>query len=94
MSEQDVIELERRYWALRSAVPKFDLNLFTTIVSPPIPSTLCSGEPTVFEKFLRVKIFVFLNLWIVCFVIYFLMNSQCADYRVNKLEPIFCKLCE
>ena len=44
VSEQDVIELERRYWTLRTAVPKFDLALFTSIVSPPIPAALCSGE--------------------------------------------------
>ena len=29
---------------LRTAVPKFDLALFTSIVSPPIPAALCSGE--------------------------------------------------
>ncbi|XP_065891186.1 ubiquitin carboxyl-terminal hydrolase 32-like isoform X2 [Dysidea avara] len=43
VSEQDVIDLERRYWLLRSSVPKFDINLFTSIVSPPVPSTLCAS---------------------------------------------------
>ena len=50
VDEQDVIELERRYWVLRSAVLKFDLNVFTSIVSPPVPATLCSGEPTVLDE--------------------------------------------
>ena len=74
VSEQDVIELERRYWTLRTAVPKFDLALFTSIVSPPIPAALCSGEHIIAIyglitsskcQFLKIQSFhIFEFLWI------------------------------
>ena len=44
VSEQDVMDLERRYWLLRSNVPKFDVTLFTSLVSPPVPSALCASK--------------------------------------------------
>lgn len=45
VSEQDVVELEKRYWAIKalSKTGRFDLTTFTLHVSPPLPGTLCQG---------------------------------------------------
>ena len=42
MSEQDVMDLERKYWSLKST-PRFDLELFTSLVCPPVPKELVEG---------------------------------------------------
>ena len=45
VQESDVMELEKRYWTLKSGTKtgKFDLETFTSLVSPPIPQCLCPG---------------------------------------------------
>ena len=45
VQETDIIELEKRYWTLKSGTRtgKFDLDTFTPLVSPPIPQCLCQG---------------------------------------------------
>ena len=45
VQELDVMELEKRYWTLKSGTKtgKFDLETFTSLVSPPIPQCLCPG---------------------------------------------------
>ena len=45
VQEIDVMELEKRYWTLKSGTKtgKFDLETFTPLVSPPIPQCLCPG---------------------------------------------------
>ena len=45
VQETDVMELEKRYWTLKSGTKtgKFDLEVFTSLVSPPIPRCLCPG---------------------------------------------------
>ena len=42
VSMQDVMDLERKYWSLKSS-PRFDLELFTSLVCPPVPKELVEG---------------------------------------------------
>ena len=42
VSVQDVMDLERKYWCLKSS-PRFDLELFTSLVCPPVPKELVEG---------------------------------------------------
>jgi len=46
VEERDIIELEKQYWLLKglSKSGRFDLETFTSIVSPPVPQSLCRGE--------------------------------------------------
>ena len=46
VQELDIIELEKRYWTLKSSSKsgKFDLETFIPLVSPPIPKCLCKGK--------------------------------------------------
>lgn len=44
LTEQDVVELEKRYWTMKalSKTGRFDLDTFTQHVSPPLPPLLCA----------------------------------------------------
>ena len=46
VEENDIIDLEKSYWLLknRSTSGKFDLQTFTSIISPPLPEALCKGK--------------------------------------------------
>lgn len=52
LQETDIMELEKRYWTLKSATKtgKFDLETFTSLVSPPIPQCLCQGLFNAFDE--------------------------------------------
>ncbi|KAM7433841.1 Transcription elongation factorSPT6 [Porites harrisoni] len=52
LQEIDVMELEKRYWTLKSGTKtgKFDLETFTPLVSPPIPKCLCPGLFKAFDE--------------------------------------------
>lgn len=52
LQESDVMELEKRYWTLKSGTKtgKFDLETFTSLVSPPIPQCLCPGLFNAFDE--------------------------------------------
>lgn len=52
LQETDVMELEKRYWTLKSGTKtgKFDLEVFTSLVSPPIPRCLCPGLFSAFDE--------------------------------------------
>ena len=43
VSVQDVMDLERKYWSLKTT-PRFDLELFTSLVCPPVPEELVEGR--------------------------------------------------
>lgn len=43
VSEQDVMDVEKTYWALKGS-GKFDLETFQQHVSPPLPPELLPGE--------------------------------------------------
>lgn len=45
VQETDIMELEKRYWTLKSGTKtgKFDVDTFSPLVSPPIPRCLCQG---------------------------------------------------
>ena len=42
VSVQDVMDLERKYWSLKTT-QRFDLELFTSLVCPPVPRELVEG---------------------------------------------------
>ena len=42
VSVQDVMDLERKYWSLKTT-PRFDLELFSSLVCPPVPKELVEG---------------------------------------------------
>ena len=46
VEENDIIELEKRYWTIKamSRTGCLDLELFRQYVCPPLPETLCDGE--------------------------------------------------
>ena len=46
VEENDIIELEKRYWTIKalSRTGCLDLELFRQCVCPPLPETLCDGE--------------------------------------------------
>ena len=46
VEENDIIELEKRYWGLKSQSRsgKFDLDTFRGIVSPPIPKSIVESK--------------------------------------------------
>ncbi|EDO39905.1 predicted protein [Nematostella vectensis] len=52
LQELDIIELEKKYWFLKSASKsgKFDLETFTMLASPPIPSSACKGLFQAFDE--------------------------------------------
>ncbi|XP_014674736.1 PREDICTED: ubiquitin carboxyl-terminal hydrolase 32-like [Priapulus caudatus] len=52
LEELDIIELEKRYWLLKgnSKTGKFDLDTFTPLVSPPVPSSVCKGFFDAFDE--------------------------------------------
>lgn len=52
LEEADIIELEKRYWALKaySRTGKFDLETFIPLVCPPIPHCLCEGFFNAFDE--------------------------------------------
>ncbi|XP_031572210.1 ubiquitin carboxyl-terminal hydrolase 32-like [Actinia tenebrosa] len=52
LHEGDIIELEKKYWNLKSSskTGKFDLETFTKLVSPPIPSVVCPGLFKAFDE--------------------------------------------
>ena len=43
--QSDLIELEKRYWSLKSCSVsgKFDIGTFSSQVSPPLPGKFCEG---------------------------------------------------
>lgn len=45
LEEQDIGELEKRFWALQSAAPSghLDFNCLQSLVCPPVPSKTCKG---------------------------------------------------
>lgn len=46
VEENDIIELEKRYWVLKSqsSSGKFDLDTFTSIVCPPVPKAIVNSK--------------------------------------------------
>ena len=44
VSDKDVMDLEKAYWALKASNSKFDLDTFREIISPPLPTQLCDSE--------------------------------------------------
>ena len=46
VEEADIIELEKKYWALQaqSKTGRFDLDTFIPLISPPMPRELCEGQ--------------------------------------------------
>ncbi|EDV23557.1 uncharacterized protein TRIADDRAFT_58322 [Trichoplax adhaerens] len=51
-TEKDVMELEKKYWALKncSKSGKFDLETFSRFVCPPLPESLTKGLFTAFDE--------------------------------------------
>lgn len=52
LSEEDIIELEKHYWSLKSSSTsgKFDLATFIHHVSPPLPERFASGVFQIFDR--------------------------------------------
>ncbi len=55
MSEQDVMDVEKTYWALKGS-GKFDLETFQQHISPPLPEELLPGVCGVCVLFVLRKI--------------------------------------
>ncbi|XP_033627039.1 ubiquitin carboxyl-terminal hydrolase 32-like isoform X1 [Asterias rubens] len=51
LEETDIIELEKKYWALQaqSKTGRFDLDTFMPLISPPMPKELCEGVFNAFD---------------------------------------------
>uniref|UniRef100_A0A2R5LJ75 Ubiquitin carboxyl-terminal hydrolase 32 n=1 Tax=Ornithodoros turicata TaxID=34597 RepID=A0A2R5LJ75_9ACAR len=52
LEETDIIELEKRYWMLKtqSRTGRFDLEMLIPLISPPVPVTLCKGIFNAFDE--------------------------------------------
>ncbi|XP_066297333.1 ubiquitin carboxyl-terminal hydrolase 32-like isoform X2 [Branchiostoma lanceolatum] len=52
LEETDIIELEKRYWQLKSQskTGRFDLETFTILMVPPVPKELCEGLFNAFDE--------------------------------------------
>lgn len=52
LEESDIIELEKQYWQLKSLskTGRFDMETFVSIVSPPVPESLCPGLFWAFDE--------------------------------------------
>ncbi|EEC09881.1 ubiquitin specific protease, putative [Ixodes scapularis] len=52
LEETDIIELEKRYWQLKtqSRTGKFDLETLGPLISPPVPAALCQGIFNAFDE--------------------------------------------
>lgn len=44
VSEQDVMDVEKTYWALKGSSGKFDVETLQQHVSPPLPKDLLPGK--------------------------------------------------
>ncbi|XP_022103734.1 ubiquitin carboxyl-terminal hydrolase 32-like isoform X2 [Acanthaster planci] len=51
LEEAEIIELEKKYWALQaqSKTGRFDLDTFIPLISPPMPRELCEGIFNAFD---------------------------------------------
>ena len=51
--QNDLIELEKRYWSLKSFSQsgKFDLQTFSSQISPPLPKQFCEGKQILIIKY-------------------------------------------
>lgn len=52
LEETDIIELEKRYWQLKtqSRTGRFDLDMLGPLISPPVPPVLCQGIFNAFDE--------------------------------------------
>ncbi|XP_037289082.2 ubiquitin specific protease 32 isoform X1 [Rhipicephalus microplus] len=52
LEETDIIELEKRYWQLKtqSRTGRFDLEMLGPLISPPVPPVLCQGIFNAFDE--------------------------------------------
>ena len=48
VSEQDVMDVEKTYWALKGSSGKFDVEILKHHVSPLLPEELVPGEELVY----------------------------------------------
>jgi len=52
VEEEDIIELEKRYWQLQSSsgTGKLDVNTLLPLVSPPVPESIIHGLFDAFDE--------------------------------------------
>ncbi|CAN7937582.1 unnamed protein product [Ixodes hexagonus] len=52
LEETDIIELEKRYWQLKTQTRtgKFDIETLGPLISPPVPAALCQGIFNAFDE--------------------------------------------
>lgn len=52
MEEEDIIELEKRYWQLRDHSPrgKVDVETLMPLISPPLPESVVQGVLDAFDE--------------------------------------------